>query len=381
MATSRSGFSLALCCLLSTSLLAGCDTSDIVNQYPALSPIIGPRPKARPFTLGRGHITGVVVSTEGTTLANAFVTTGGAYTFSAELPSTEEELAVLPYVPNENNNRDRVYVENGLFINEEGVEEEGPAFRIIRKFPPTNNFQDKYYFLRNGEFLLEGIPEGEALVTASFDDVVGAAQRFTIFPNFLLRDTRFTLDIPEPLPTDASGRAPAIVDWSGIEPPTGITVKVLVRQTLDALQQAQTETTVTYEPESANVLVSLRSPPGSAGSFISGYTLKYTTGARLPDNSNFDDGSPEITVPLPPTLIPPGQPKSNGPTVTLEIPIGSITLQKIFERLEELKVTPPPIINARIGFLDRAGQRVKGGIVNNSLIDLVVTVPLRALSQ
>lgn len=381
MMKSRYPYSLILSSVLAASVITGCDASDLVVQYPALSPIIGPRPKAKPFTLGRGHLTGVVVSTEGTTLGNAFVTTGGAFTFSAELPSTQEELDALTYTENRNNNLDRVYVRDGLFINEEGEEETGPAFRIIRKFPPSNNFQDKYYYLRNGEFLLEGIPEGEALVTASFDDVVGAAQRFTIFPNFLLRDTRFTLDLPEPLPADSAGRSPPVVDWADLEPKTGVSLKVIQRKGLDALQQETTETTVTYEPESGNVVVSLRSPPGSAGSFISAYTLTYTTSATLEDGTKFDDRIPTIVIPVPPTLIPPGQPKNNGPTVKIVIPVGSITLQKIFQQFEALRVTPPPIINARISFRNRAGQPVAGGIVNNALTDLVVTVPLRALSQ
>lgn len=380
MFSSRSVSTLTLSLVLATQTLSGCDTSDIVASYPALSPIIGPRPQAKPFQLGRGHIAGVVVTTDGTRLANAFVTTGGAFSFTAELPEDQEGLDALPYVPNENDNRDRVYVENGLFVNENGEEEEGPAFRIIRKFPPSNSFQDKYYYLRNGEFLLEGIPEGESLITASFQDVQGAAQRFTIFPNFLLRDTRFTLDLPEPLRPDASGRAPAVVDWVGIDPPTGITLTVTERQTLDALQQPQKETTITYEPNPPDVLVELRSPPGSAGSSISAYTIRYTTGLRKADGSPFDINE-EIVVAIPPMLVPPGQPRGNGPKVDITIPVGSITLQRLFALLDREGLTPPPIISARIKFRNRAQQNITGALIGDNRSDLEVVVPLRALSQ
>jgi hypothetical protein len=371
--SSRSALAFTLTCLLTTQFLAGCDTSDLVAQYPTLSPIIGPRPKAKPFSLARGHIAGRVVSTAGFPVGNAFVTTGGASTFSAFVPETEAELDTLTFVLNENNNLDRVYVEDASFTNDRGEEELVPAFRIIRKFPSGNSLNEKYYYLRNGEFLLEGIPEGEALVTASFNDVTAAAQRFTIFPNFLMLDTSFTLDIPVPLEPDATtGRLPEVVDWAGLEPETGLTVRQTVRIIPDPVTQLQLrEVTVNYLP-SENIIISLRSPPGSAGSFISAYELSYRVG-------NEERGT--TRVPTSPRLVQPGGPRNSGPVEELEIPVGSVTLQSIVASFvgKNPPEDPPPIIVANIRFFNRQNQPIASS--GASRPPLEVSVPLRVLSQ
>ena len=192
--------------LLSTStLLSGCDTTGLVAQFPALSPYLGPRPKAAAFSLGRGHIAGRVVRDQDVPVGNAFVTTGGAYAFSANFPANAEDIELSA---DSDNGRDKIFVEHEF---EDGSVE--PALRVVRKFPSGTTKAGKYYYLKAGEFLLEGIPEGEVLVTAAFGEVRTAPTRLTVFQNFLLTGLVFKLSIPEPL-EKVNGQDPQVLEWT-----------------------------------------------------------------------------------------------------------------------------------------------------------------------
>ncbi|MEB3197385.1 MAG: hypothetical protein VKP62_09300 [Candidatus Sericytochromatia bacterium] len=370
MHTLRRTLGAALCLLAAATGVAGCDTNALVTQYPALSPIIGPRAKKAPTVIQRGHLHGKVVKSDGKVQGNAFVTTGGAYAFTAEISETSPP----EFVEDKDNNKDRQYVEGHEF--EDGSVAD--ALRILRKFPSSNKPDGKYFYLKHGEFLLEGIPEGDVLVTASFQDVVGAPQRFTIQPNFLLRDADFTLDIPPTLDLDDKGLPPSILEWTASEPPTGITLKVVQRSTLGPDgQPGPPETNVTYNPEPPDVGLTLRSPPGSRGALITGYSVFYTyntprRAAETPPKPAI--ATPKTEVPTPPLLVPPANQQTFGPSVNLVIPVGSVSLKNFFTPADPLD--QPLLVVARIRFLSGSNE-INGR--NNRPLE--VAVPMRALSN
>ncbi|MEB3329918.1 MAG: hypothetical protein VKQ33_11860 [Candidatus Sericytochromatia bacterium] len=352
--------------LAATSCLVGCDTTGLVTQFPALSPYLGPRPKSPPFALGRGHIAGKVVRANNIPVGNAFITNGGAFAYSAQFPENEDEIEL---VEDADNGRDKVFVEHEF---EDGSIE--PALRIVRKFPSGNTRAGKYYYLRAGEFLLEGLPEGEVLVTAQFGEVRTPPTRLTVFPSFLLTGLEFRLAIPEPL-AKVNNADPPVLEWIGLEPTSGITLKIVTR-TVSTGGDTNTETTVNYAPDPPDVRVSLVAPPGSGGGTVYYYRIFYTYSTPASRRVSKDDvATPDVVYPTPPITVPPGQQQNYGPSVEFTIPLGSTAIQKLFAKDNEDEL--PILVMARIQFLDQAKQP----FLDASGREVEVAVPMRSLTQ
>jgi hypothetical protein len=356
-----------LACLLATSsFLTGCDTTALVTQFPALSPYLGPRPKVPPFSLGRGHIAGKVVRAKDIPVGNAFVTNGGAFAYTAQFPENEEDIEL---VADSDNGKDKIFVEHEF---EDGTV--GPALRIVRKFPSGNTKAGKYYYLKAGEFLLEGIPEGEVLVTAQFGEVRTPPTRITVFPNFLLTGLEFRLAIPEPL-AKVNNADPPVLEWIKLEPQSGITLKIVTRS-VSTGGDTNTETTVNYAPDPPDVRVSLVSPPGSGGGTVYFYKIFYTYSTPASRKVSKEDvKTPDVTYPTPPIVVPPGQQQNYGPSVEFIIPLGSTAIQKLFKKESEDEI--PILVMARIQFLDRNEDE----FLDASGRPVEVAVPLRSLTQ
>jgi len=352
--------------LLTTPLLAGCPTAGLVEQYPALSPIFGPRASTAPFSLARGHIRGRVFGAGGKTQAIglAFVTTGSVSAFSAN-PKDEEVVDEDDSVKNKDN----------ISVMHAFTEDAEPelAQRIIRKSPPTQTDADRFVYLRLGEFFLEGVPEGNTAMTASFGNVVSSPNPVTVYKNTIVEDVSLNLFIPEPLLKDQNGNVPRIIEWAKLEPVNGVSVSVVTRrESVDVGPPIET-TSISYKPDPPDIAVTLKSPPGSPGTVISAYeiTYEYTT----PNQQR--DGKPPVVVgpilvPTPPLIVPPAQEIAFGPPIIIQIPIGSRTLNDVFQGGKD---NQPGLVIANIEFKDDKGVPVP----NKDLNTLKVSVPLRAL--
>ena len=359
--------SLATAALLALPCLAGCTASGLVEQFPGLSPIFGPRATSAPFSLSRGSIRGRVFGARGKeqAIGLAFVTTGGLSTFSA-IPKDEDVVQEDDTVKN----KDNISVMHAF---NEGDEPE-LAQRIIRKTPPTQADADRFVYLRLGEFFLEGVPEGKILLRASFGNVTSSPNPVTVYKNTIVEDVSLNLYIPEPMAKDSNGNVPRTVEWAKLEPTNGISVSVVTtRESVDTGPPITTST-ISYKPDPPDVAVTLKSPPGSPGTVISAYavTYEYTTPNQQRNNQPPVTVGP-ILVPTPPLIVPPAQEVSFGPSVILSIPIGSRTLNQLFSSPDE--DDQPSLVIAYIEFRDDKGLPVP----DRNLNALRVGVPLRAL--
>ena len=100
-------------------------------------------------------------------------------------------------------------------------------------------------------------------------------------------------------------------------------------------------------------------------------TYEYTT----PNQQR--DGKPPVVVgpilvPTPPLIVPPAQEIAFGPPIIIQIPIGSRTLNDVFQGGKD---NQPGLVIANIEFKDDKGVPVP----NKDLNTLKVSVPLRAL--
>ena len=365
----RSFLSLVAACLVAAPTLAACDTSGIVAQYPQLGPILGPRAKAAPFVLSKGHVRGRVFGATGKSqpIGLAFVTTGSVSTFTAN-PKDDEILEEDDAVKD----KDNISVEHD-FDGEEGAGGLELATRIIRKAPPSQDDEDRYVYLRPGEFFLEGVPEGNATLTASYGNVTSSPNPVTVYKNTIVEDVSLNLFIPEPLVQTPDGSIPKIIEWSKLDPANGVSVSVINKRTTDNSGQVFVETTVTYKPDPPDVAVTLKAPPGSPGTVINAYEISYEY--TTPNQQK--EGKPPIVVgpiliPTPPLIVPPAQEIAFGPPIIIQIPIGSRTLNDVFSGGKD---DQPGLVVASIEFKDDGGVPVPGKDLN----PLKVSVPLRAL--
>jgi hypothetical protein len=371
MKTQRSLMSLVAAGLVAAPMVAGCTAlgETIANQFPATAPVFAPRPKSTPFALSKGHVRGRVFGATGKSqpIGLAFITTGSVSTFSAnprEEDVVEEDDAVA--------DKDNISVDHD-FDGEDGPGDFELALRIIRKNPPSQDDEDRYVYLRPGEFFLEGVPEGNATLTASFGNVTSSPNPITVYKNTIVEDVSLNLFVPEPLVQTPDGTIPKIIEWAKLDPPNGVSVSVVNKRTTDNSGQVFVETTVTYKPDPPDCAVTLKAPPGSPGTVINAYEIsyEYTTpnqqGAAKPPIV-----VGPILIPTPPLIVPPAQEIAFGPPIIVQIPIGSRTLNDVFSGE---KNDQPGLVVAHIEFKDDGGVPVPGKDLN----PLKVSVPLRAL--
>lgn len=352
--------------LSAASLVALSGCAGLAAQYPALEGVLGVRPTATPFVLSRGHLRGTVfgASGKGQAIGLAFITTGGVSTFSAN-PSEEaavDEDASLK-------DKDNLIVMHDFSADEDGSDVQ-PATRIIRK---SKDAADPYVYLKLGEFFLEGVPEGNASLTASYGNVISPPNPITVYKNTIVEDVSLNLFIPVPLVQGPDGTIPHIVEWARLDPANGVSVSVLQKRTTDQTGSSFVDTTITYKPDPPDVAVTLKAPPGSPGTIITGYEVQYeyTTPNQIKQSQPPIIVGP-ILVPTPPLIVPPAQEIAFGPPIVIQIPIGSRTLNEIFSGEKD---DQPGLVIATIEFKDESGAPVP----NKELSALKVSVPLRAL--
>lgn len=381
--------SLILAGLTVATSLAGCDSlrAQAIAQVPALQPYLGGRPTPSPFVLKTGSIRGFVFGANGASqpIPLAFVTTGSISSFAGnpiEAEIKKDEAGV-----------ELAEVDDGTTVTISHDFNDGKgavlAERRLRKKPikiseseepdPTARaFKEKYVYLRAGEFFLEDVPEGISTVYASFGNVTSAQNPVTVFANTTVTDVNLNLFIPIPVALE-NGDTPRVVEWTGLTPETGITIKVENKQ-----EEGASEPTinVVYNPEPPDVSIELKAPPGSGGAVITGLSIVYQwVGEDKRDGEVRAQQLGPERIPIPPRVVAAAQPSAFGPPLNLIVPVGSATIQEIFKPFDnpktQLKSTPPGLVKASIQFIDESGFAIQ----SKSLEALEVAVVLRSLTN
>lgn len=363
--------------LLGTGLLvaiAGCDQyrAELVSKYPWSAPIIGGRPQPSPFQMETGNIRGFVYGEQGPAqpIKLAFVSCGGVSCFAGN-PQDQGQNNITP--DQEQDDGQTYYDVLHDFGDGKGavLTERRPRKTPVAPTNPTDPnsvFDSKYIYLRAGEYFLEGVPAGVATVSASYGTTSSAPSEVTVYANTTTDQENMSLDIPQPIVND-DGSTPHVVDWTGLTPETGISLSVSSKSS-DS-NPPVTTVDVTYDPSPPNATVELRSPPGSGGVTISQISLVYVW--STPNNPT----PQQLEVPaytIPPKVVAAAQQTSYGPPQDITVPVGTATLQTIFQ--QSGPNNQPGQVVANIEFLDSSGFQVQ----NEKLQPLQVSVPMRALS-
>jgi hypothetical protein len=230
----------------------------------------------------------------------------------------------------------------------------------------------RYFYLRAGEFFLEGLPAGDASLVAKFGTRESQPNPVTVFANQLVEGVTMTVSIPEPVVIE-DGRVPRVVEWTGTSPEGGISLTVSVKTT-QTEAGTQTDTTLTYKPDPPDVDITLAAPPGSGGVVIKAYDVVYVY--NTPDRQAA--GKPAVQIgptrfPIAALTVPPASQVDFGPSVKLHVPLGSAELRKAF--FGPNPSDNPGIIMANIELIDDAGFAVQ----DKGFQNLQIGVPIRSL--
>jgi hypothetical protein len=344
----------------------GCEDlrSQIVTSAPWTGPIIGGRPQPSPFKLATGNIRGIVHGKDGISqpIGMAFVTTGSVSCTAAN-PQPDQ---TIPSADDKDDGKEKIFVMHDFGDGAGEVATE----RRLRQKAGGPNWQDKYVYLKQGEFFLEGVPEGYATLRASYGGVNSQGTQVEVYANNVRADIKIPLYIPGPVQVDGSNTPPKVVDFVGSKPDTGISVTVQTKKNDDG----STEVTVNYKPDPPDVTVNLKAPPGSAGTVIKGINLVYSWDTI---SGRHGETTP-VNIPISPVVVAPAQDTAYGPPATITVPVGSAIIQEVFKQKNPAtnNTDPPGLIIATMEFVDEQGFVV----LDKNFQNLQVSTILRALA-
>lgn len=354
-----------------TATLLGCQDqlNQLATNYPQLQPILGGRPKPSPIAVKFGNITGFVFGATGKSqpIPLAFVSSGSVSSNSGNPPQTVDNLPSSSDPDNAPDDGERMFVKHAFDDNNDGQPDgaELPAERVPRKNPPApvegvEEYQRKYVYLRTGEFFLEGVPEGLANLRASFGNTTSSVNPITVYPNATVNGITMNLFIPEPIRVEGNA-APRVVEWTGLKPDNGITLQVQPGQVVEGVVQPPT---ITYKPDPPDVAVTLKAPPGSAGAVIRAVSLVYVFTTRESQAQGLAAQTiGPILIPIPPIIVPPAQDIAFGPPAIINVPVGSASLQAIFD--DPSPNRQPGLVVANMEFIDESGFAVQSKTFEN----------------
>jgi hypothetical protein len=246
------------------------------------------------------------------------------------------------------------------------------AERRLRKKPGGPDPFDKYVYLRKGEFFLEGVPEGVANLTSSFGNIASPMAPVTVYAGATVTDVAMSLTLPTPVALD-DGSTPHVLTWTGLNPETGVTLQVQRKETTTPAGTTDVQVQLNYKPDPPDVAVELKAPPGSGGTTIREVRMTYvwTTPADQAAGKPPRQLGP-IAYPISPTVVPPAQSTAFGPPVRLTVPVGSSSLQAIFQGDADAQ---PGLVIARVQFVGADGFAIQ----DKSLNALEISTVLRSL--
>lgn len=352
----------ALTALTLIAALAGCEAERavIVENYPFTAPVLGGRPKPSPFVLETGNIKGIVHGKEGPgqPIGMAFVTTGSVSANAANPQPDQVEEDV-------DNNKAKAYVMKDFGDGNPVLVE-----RRKREKPGGPNWEDKYVYLKPGEFFLEGVPDGIATLSASYGGVNSQQTMVEVYKSNTRADIKIPLYIPGPVQIENSDKPPNVVDFVGTSPETGISATVQIKVNDDGTR----DITVDYKPNPPDINVYLKAPPGSAGTVIKGLNIVYSWSGIV--SKKYNELEP-IFIPISPIVVAPAQDTAYGPQSRITVPIGSALIQSVFGAVDPAtnQPDPPPLIVCTMRFVDENGFEV----LDKSFNPLEVATILRRL--
>jgi hypothetical protein len=350
----------ALLSLAVVGSVAGCENerSILVESYPQLGPFIGGRPKPSPFKLATGNVRGVVHGRDGIgqPIGLAFVTTGSVST-TASNPQQDQAINADE---EKDDGKEKIYVMHDFGDGTPVLTE-----RRKRLKPGGPEPFDKYVYLRPGEFFLEDVPDGIATVTASYGGVSSQQTQVEVYAGNTRADIKIPLYIPGPVQVENSNQTPKVVDFIEIDPSTGVAASVTIKEDTENNTR---EITVEYKPDPPDVTVTLKAPPGSAGTVIRSINLIYSYDTF----SGRHEETPAINLPISPHIVGPAQDTAYGPPTTIRIPVGSSVITQIFDKEAD---DPPGLIICTMEFIDEQGFAV----LDKNFQNLEVATVLRRL--
>ena len=241
--------------------------------------------------------------------------------------------------------------------------------RGLRNKPGGPDPFDKYVYLAQGEFFLEGVPEGIATLRASYGGVTSQGTPVDVYANNVRAGIKIPLYIPPPTQVENSTSPPKVADFISVSPQTGISVTVTSKEDTDT---GKITVTVDYKPDPPDIQVMLKAPPGSAGTVIKGINLVYSWDTI---QGNHGETTP-VNIPISPVVVAPAQDTAYGPPATITVPVGSAIIQEVFKKKVNNEPDPPGLIVATMEFVDEQGFVV----LDKNFQNLQVATILRALA-
>jgi hypothetical protein len=362
----RSFMVLSLC-----GTVLGCqDIGNFIQGNPQLAPIFGGRTTPPPFTLEKGNIQGFVFGASGNSqpIPLAFVTTGSisANAANPQPPGIATRSEFLD-ASNANKQIDVIHDFN---------DGKGPVLctRIVRQNPPSQNKPDLYVYLHTGEFFLEGVPVGSSSLTASFGNTSSVPQPVTVYSNATVNGENLALNLPTAVqPANGDTGLPHVASWISSTPAAGIVVQV--QTTINTTPGGSSQVVnLSYTPDPPDAYITLKAPPGSAGTIIQDLSINYTfvVPGNGPGSGLNQLAQTPIDVPISPVIVPAAEATAYGPPAVIQVPIGSAALKNIFLNGGN---TSPAFITTLIQFKDDTGKFVQDANSNN----LQAAVTLRVL--
>lgn len=197
-------------------------------------------------------------------------------------------------------------------------------------------------YLRAGEFLLEGLPDGPVSVTASQCDMTSPPLSAHVTAGHTTDGLALALPIAIPMENGDSS-IPRVVTWHSNSPVDGFVVSI-----------APGGDRLSYQPSPPNLTVTLQTPPASGGTTIAGVEIEYVW--KTADGASASLKSQRL--PIAPLLIPSASRSCPGAPVSLQVPLGTAELVEVFIRQGAGQVV------ARVRFIDELGFEVQGMLLD-----------------
>ena len=208
-------------------------------------------------------------------------------------------------------------------------------------------------YLRAGEFLLEGLPDGPVSVTASQCDMTSPPLSAHVTAGHTTDG--LALALPAALPMEnGDSTIPRVVTWHSSLPVDGFVVSL-----------APEGDRLSYQPSPPNLTVTLQTPPARRGITIVGIEIEYVW--RTADGTTAAVKSQRL--PIAPLLVPSASTTCPGAPVSLQVPLGTAELADVFIRQGAGQVV------AKVRFIDQSGFEVQGMLLES----LEVATNLRRL--
>lgn len=312
-----------------------------------------PHTKPSPFVLGTGSIRGFVLTPNGESLKgfSVKVSNGARFTFTGQPaphrlvdPEVDDPRSIT--VLHDFGDGRSVHAERQLRSKPIPVSEADEPDAQARAF------KEKYVYLREGEFLLEDVPEGIVTLVASLGGVSSEPVQVTVFPEAVAHmDVELTLPVP--------------VD-SGSEPPRFVVP--LDHHTLPEIEVVRAADSKSSLPtlSPASVSTRLQAAPGARGTVIA--AIEY---------QGWGEGVGDtgvgwvVRAKIAPVVIPAAHASEPGPVAAIEVPMNDPSLLRLLAGSDDASAPVYPT-KVLVRFIDEQGFPVE--VSGGQTLEVVLTI-------